>query len=305
MAAKVLITGASGLIGKQLVDMLTASGYMVNTLGRSKTDAGNGTQHFAWDIQKGEMDAKALDGVDTIIHLAGAGVAEKRWTDDRKKEIIESRVKSADLLFNFLKTNNQKVKTFISASAVGYYGDGGDEVIKEDHLPGTDFLAEVCVAWEQAAQQFTQLGIREVRFRIGIVLAPNGGALPELTKTLPIGVAGYFAKNNLYYPWVHVDDVAGMMVLAIENRNIEGAYNATGNKPLLMKELMEEIVKASGKKALVVPAPPFAIKLAMGEMSSMLLNSQRCSNRKIADAGYQFRFRTINAALKHIFKSKD
>ncbi len=298
----VLITGASGLVGTHLVKLLLEKGYRVNTLGRSQSHGQEGTDHYVWDMEKGTFDPKALQNVSAIIHLAGAGVAEKKWTEDRKKEIIDSRVKSATLLYNYLKNNAHSVDTFISASAVGYYGDCADELLTEDHEPGSDFLASVCKQWEESATQFAALGIREVRMRIGIVLAKEGGALPELTRTLPIGVAPYFAKDNLFYPWVHVTDIAGMLAFAIENPGVQGAYNATGNKPLLMKELMQEIVKSSGKKAVVIPTPPFAIKLAMGEMSTMLLSSQRCSNRKITDAGYQFRFRTVTSALKDIFR---
>ena len=294
---KVLITGASGLLGTRLSELLTKKGYTINTLGREKRKANS----FLWDIEKGIVDEKAFEGVAAIIHLAGAGVADKRWTDERKKEIIGSRIKSSKLIFDFLKKNKHDVKTFISASAVGYYGDCGNEIVTEEQKAGEGFLSDVCKQWEQSAKQFSKLGIREVRCRIGIVLSKNGGALPELTKTIPLGVASYFAKSNLYYPWVHIDDVCGIIIHALENESVSGAYNTTAPQPLLMKDLMREILKAKKSKALLVPTPPFAIKLAMGEMSEMLLSSQRCSSNKIIETGFHFKFPTTYSSLKNIY----
>ena len=300
---KILITGASGLLGTRLTEIILTKGYEVVHLGRgSKNTGAAGVQHFTWDIDKEFIDPEALKGVTAIIHLAGAGVADKRWTKERKHEIIESRVKSADLIYKTLKNTPQGVKAFISASAVGYYGDCGKEMLKEDHLSGDGFLADVCRQWEEGAMNMGKLGLREVRCRIGIVLAKNGGALPELVKTIPLGVAPYFAKNNLYYPWVHIDDVCGIMLHAIENEAVNGAYNTTGPRPLLIKDLMQEILTARNSHALLVPTPPLAIKLALGEMSEMVLNSQRCSADKMLATGYQFKYPTAHKALKDIYK---
>ena len=296
---KVLITGASGLVGTRLTELLLKKGYAVNTLGRIR---GKRQNSFEWNIEKGVVDARAFEGVSAIIHLAGAGVADKRWSDARKEEIIDSRTKSAELIFKFLKSNKHEVKTFISASAVGYYGDCGDEVVTEERKVGEGFLAEVCKQWEQSTKKFSKLRIREVRCRIGIVLSKDGGALPELTRTLPLGVASYFAKSNLYYPWIHLDDVCGIMIHALENEQVSGAYNTTAPGPLLMKDLMKEIVAAKKSKAVLVPAPPFAIKLAMGEMSEMLLSSQRCPSGKIIATGFRFKFVDIYSALQNIYK---
>jgi uncharacterized protein (TIGR01777 family) len=300
---KILITGASGLLGTRLTEIILTKGYQVVHLGRGVKNSGAARiQHFTWDIDKEFIDPEALKGVTAIIHLAGAGVADKRWTKERKREIIESRVKSAELIHKTLKNTKHSVKTFVSASAVGYYGDCGKEVIKENHLSGDGFLADVCCQWEEGAMNMALLGLREVRCRIGIVLAKNGGALPELVKTIPLGVAPYFAKNNLYYPWVHIDDVCGIMLHAIENDTVNGAYNTTAPKPLLIKELMHDILTARKSSALLVPTPPLAIKLALGEMSEMVLSSQRCSADKILATGYQFKYTTALKALKDIYK---
>ena len=300
MVEKVLITGASGLIGQRLTSLLLKEGVDCNLLGREGKSnlKDKRVKAFKWDIDTGEMDERAFEGVTAIIHLAGAGVADKRWTESRKKEIVESRVKSADLIYRFLKKGNHQVKTFISASAVGYYGDCGAELVSENHKPANTFLADVCKKWEQGAVKIGRLGIREVRCRIGIVLAEKGGALPELVKTIPLGVAGYFAKDNLYYPWIHIDDVCGIMIHALENPKLNGPYNTTAPGPILLKVLMQHILKVKKSSAILVPAPPFALKLAMGEMSEMLLSSQNCSDKKILDAGYRFKYADIDEALK-------
>jgi len=301
--AKVLITGASGLVGKRLTELLLKKGYEVNILGRTRNQESKAkTNSFVWDISKSEIDEKAFHGVSIIVHLAGAGIAEKRWTDERKSEIIKSRTQSAKLIFEFLKNNKHEVKTFISASAVGYYGDCGDNVLTEEHNAGNDFLADVCKQWEKGAAQFSKLGIREARCRIGIVMAKNGGALPELTKTIPLGVASYFSKPNLYYPWIHLDDVCGIIIHTLENENMRGVYNTCAPEPLLMKSLMQEILRAKKSKAVLVPAPPLAIKLVLGEMSSLVLSSQRCSAEKILEAGYKFKFKEIARALKDVLQ---
>lgn len=297
--SKILITGASGLVGSRLKQLLEAEGHTVHTLGRAKN---SGPGHFAWNPAKGKMDEKALEGVTAIVHLAGAGVAEKRWTTERKKEILDSRVQSTAVLYKYLNKYPNKVTTLVSASAVGYYGDCGAAVVDEEHPLGEGFLADVCKQWEDGVARFESLGIRTVSCRIGIVLALNGGALPELARTIPAGIAGYFAKPDLYYPWIHLDDVCGIMMHALKNKNVQGAYNTTAPKPLLIKKLLQHIVKARHSHAILAPVPPFALKLALGEMSSMLLNSQRCSADKILKSDYRFRFADIDKALKDIYK---
>ncbi|HLP50508.1 MAG TPA: TIGR01777 family oxidoreductase [Chitinophagales bacterium] len=299
--AKVLITGASGLVGTRLSELLKAQGHEVNKLGRTgKGRRKPGT--FNWDLTTGKIDERAFEGVSAIAHLAGAGIADERWTNNRKKEIIDSRVKSAELLFNYLKTHKHTVKTIVSASAVGYYGDCGAEKVTEEHAPGDGFLADVCKQWEASVQQFAAIGIRPVMCRLGIVLSQDGGALPELTKTIPIGIAGYFAKDNLYYPWIHIDDVCGILIHAIETDAMSGAYNTTAPKPLLIKELMQKIVEAKKSNAILTPIPPLAIKLMLGEKSAVVLQSQRCVADKIVKSGYQFKYGKIENALGEIFK---
>lgn len=300
---KVLITGASGMIGKQLIAALQQQGFSIHILSRSTQASIKNVQHFEWNVDKKKLDRAALQGVSTIIHLAGAGVAEERWTAQRKKELIDSRVKSAALLFEALQQIPNQVKTFISASAVGYYGDCGNEVLDENHHSGNSFLAHVCLQWENAARQFEAIGIRVVCCRIGIVLGKDGGALPELTKTLPLGVAGYFSKQPLFYPWIHESDVAGILIHALQNEHLSGSFNTTAPSPLPIKELMQAIIKARNSNAVLVPVPTIALKLAMGEMADMLLSSQLCTAQKIIASGYTFQFPDINAALKDIYSN--
>lgn len=298
--AKVLITGATGLIGSRLTEMLKDSGHIVVHMGRGEKKDTDVPQ-YTWDVQKGKLDEAAFEGVTTIIHLAGASIADKAWTDERKKEILDSRIKSAGLLHKFLQKGQHSVDTFISASAVGYYGDRGAEVLTEDMPKGEGFLADVCAKWEDAAINIGKLGIREVSIRIGIVLAKEGGALPELARPVPFGIAPYFAKDNLYYPWVHKDDVCGIMIHAVNNKQMNGAYNATGPKPLLIKDLMQDILMAHHSKALLIPTPPIAIKLALGDRQELVLSSQNCSDKKVLATGYQFKYTTALKALQQIY----
>jgi uncharacterized protein (TIGR01777 family) len=300
--SKILITGGNGLIGSRLQELLLLKGHEINIIGRGGASVADARiKQFTWDVQAQKMDIKALDGVDTIIHLAGAGVADSRWTASRKKEIMDSRIDSTRLLFGTLKRTTHQVKTIISASAVGYYGDCGAEMLTEDHAPGNSFLAEVTKAWEAEVSKMESLGIRHVCCRIGIVLSSHGGALPELEKTIPAGIAGYFAVDNLYYSWIHIDDVCGIMMHAVQNDNLRGSYNTTGPDPVLIKDLMKAIVLAKKSKALLVPVPPFAIKLALGQMSEAVLQSQRCGDKKILSTGYKFTFPTLKTALDDIY----
>lgn len=306
---KILITGGSGLIGHRLTHLLLIKEYEVNILTRHQHHhhhahhvTHEGLKSFVWDIKKGEIDGKAFEGVSAIVHLAGANIAGKKWTHEQKREIIESRVKSASLIYDYLNNHEHEVNVFISASGIDYYGDCGSELIKEHTPAGKGFLADVCRQWEDAAIRFKELGIREVRCRTGIVLAAHGGALPELIKTVPLGFAGYFAKTPLYYPWIHRDDVCGIYMHAIENAGVTGAYNTTAPTPLPMKELMQEILRARKSKAKLIPAPPFLLKLALGERSNLLLGSHNSSCEKIVNSGYQFKFGEIGKALEEIFK---
>jgi uncharacterized protein len=300
---KVLITGASGLIGSALTSELLNSGYEVNTLTRKPFKSDPRVKQYFWDIEAGKIDEKAFDQVSTIIHLAGAGVADERWTDIRKKELWSSRINATKLLFKKIKSlSNSSVKKLINASAVGYYGDRVNETLSEKANPGVGFLADLCVAWEAEADKFIKLGIMVAKTRIGIVLSEKGGALPEMMKTVKLGVGGYFAKENLFYPWIHIDDIAGAFRFLIEQENLDGVYNFTAPNPVTHHELMQAAIDASGKHALLLPAPPLVLKIAMGEMADMLLNSQHCVPEHLTASGFKFKYNKVNDALKACFK---
>ncbi len=297
----VLLAGGSGLIGRRLSILLEKKGYDVIFLSRKKR---SDSRFFQWDVNQGTIDAEAIEKADYVINLAGAGIVDKRWTDDRKKVLIESRTQSAALLkASFEKIKNPKA--YLSASAIGFYGNRGDEWLTEKSTPQPeDFLSEVTIAWENAANSIAKLNIRTVIFRIGIVLSMNGGALPEMILPMKFGARVSFGDGKAYYPWIHIDDVCNMFIWALENEKANGIYNAVAPEPLMIKNLAEEIQKARGGFALPVPAPSFALKLVMGEMSDMLLNSARVSCEKIVTSGYQFKFPEIQPALKNILKEK-
>ncbi len=296
----ILVTGASGLIGKKLITQLLQKNYTVKTLTRKAFETDKKVQQFIWDVELQQIDLRALEDVTSIIHLAGEPVAGKRWSKTQKEKLHNSRIDSTRLLFNALSKTRHTVNTIVSASAVGYYGDRGAELITENSFSGSGFLAELCRDWEREVAKFSTLGIREVRGRIGIVLSKAGGALPEMMKTFPIGIAGYFAKDNLYYPWIHIDDLCAAFLFCLENENCNGAFNFTGSAPVLQKVIITTALETFHSRAIISPIPPFILKLALGEMAEMVLNSQRCIPEKLAEQGFRFQFSTILEAMCHL-----
>lgn len=296
----ILVTGASGLIGQKLITLLLEKNYTVKTLTRKPFETDKKVQQFLWDVELQQIDLKALENVSAIFHLAGEPVAGKRWTKAQKERLHNSRIDSTRLLFNTLSKVRHSVQTIISASAVGYYGDKAETILTEDSPMGSGFLAELCSDWEREVMKFPVLGIREVRGRIGIVLSKTGGALPEMMKTFPMGIAGYFGKENLYYPWIHIDDLCAAFLFCIENENCKGAFNFTGPAPVLQKEIITTAVETFHSKAIVAPIPPFILKLALGEMAEMVLNSQRCMPEKLTNQGFKFQYSTIQEAMHHL-----
>ena len=299
MANKILITGASGLVGSRLTELLLKKGYEVNHLGRKKK-SGN-VPSFVWNIDTGEFDLAALDNVTAIVHLAGAGVADKRWTAERKKEILESRIKSTALLFNTLKANSHGVKTLVSASAIGIYGFAmSEEVFTEQSSPGTDFLAHVTEQWEHEVDTIQSLAIRTVKLRIGIVLARGGGALPQMALPIKLGVGSPLGPGKQYLSWIHLDDLCGMFIKSIEDSGMVGAYNAVVGWHT-NKELVAAIAHAL-KKPLWAPAVTgFVLKIVLGEMAAMVLNGSKVSSQKINATGFKPMFATIESALENLF----
>ncbi|MCU0402067.1 MAG: TIGR01777 family oxidoreductase [Algoriphagus sp.] len=294
----ILITGGSGLVGQQITQLLEKKGYEVAWLSRSA----QGKKSFLWNVEKGEIDRNAIEWADAIIHLAGAGVAEKRWTGERKKLILESRTQSTQLLFSAIEKSEKKPSTFVSASAVGFYGfNTGTSLVDESSRPGSDFLAEVVIAWENEVKKMESLQLRTVLLRIGIVLDAEGGALGEMLKP---PVAAPLGSGDQWMSWIHIEDLARMFVFALEKTTLQGIFNAVGPFPATNQQLTKEAAAAKGKPYLGIGVPGFALKLVLGEMADMVLGGNRVSSQKIQKAGFEFEFPELKAALKDIFSGK-
>jgi len=248
----------------------------------------------------GNIDIRALGQVDTIVHLAGASIAEQRWTALRKKEILDSRIKSTELLYQTLKNNRHNIKTFVSASAIGYYGFGGDaKVFTEEDKPGNDFLAQVTRQWENEVDKMSALGLRIAKLRIGITLSEKGGALKEMAKPIRLRFGSSLGTGKQFLSWVHIDDLCEMFVRAIEDENMSGAYNAV--TAWCTNEEMTKAIAASMQKPLWAPfVPSFLLKIILGEMADLILKGSKVSAEKIKQAGYRYQFPNLNEALNNL-----
>lgn len=281
-------------MGSALIPMLKKQGHEVVVLSRTKTRNASYTV-FVWDYKKGYIEEGAFDGVDAIIHLAGAGVADSKWTKERKDEIYNSRTQTSILLFKALEKGGHQVKTFISASAIGIYGnDTGNSLILESADVGHDFLAHVTDAWEAATNKVKTLGIRLVQLRVGVVLSKKGGALVELLKP---PVAAPLGKGHQYMSWIHIGDLCRMFVESVENTELAGAYNAVAPKPETNRNLTKLAAKAFKKTYMPFAVPAIVLKIMLGEMAAIVLGGSRISSAKIERAGFKFRFPKLERAL--------
>lgn len=297
--SKILITGASGLIGKKLSRLLKEQGHEVFFLGRTKH--ASETKAYVWDVKKNYIEHGALDGKDIIIHLAGASVAGKRWTDEQKREILESRTLSTKLLADELKRRKHSVKAVIAASAIGYYGfDNVDHAFIETDSPGNDFLAEVVKNWEKEQDQLEEQKVRLVRIRIGIVLSREGGALKELMKPVKLFMGAPLGSGKQYMSWIHIDDLCNMFQMAVNDSSINGAYNAVAPVPVTNHEFTRAVAAAMKKPLLLPPVPGFVLRMMLGEMASLVLRGSKVSPEKIQRAGFQFKFDNIRDALSDL-----
>lgn len=302
MKKTILVTGGSGLIGRHLCQSLIDKGHAVHLLSRkSNPNVDQGIKSFVWDVTKGVLDEACLEGVDTIIHLAGEGIADKRWTKARKKAIIESRTESIRLLYQAIAKNPaSSVKHVISAAAIGYYADRGNDLMTEESLPGNGFLAESCIAWEQAVDEGGKLGLKIAKFRTGIVLDPAGGALLQMARPVKFGMGAALGSGKQWISWIHWKDVVKMYKFALENQ-LEGTYNMAGPQPATNLELTKAIAKQFKMPLWLPPVPAFALKLALGEMSTAVLGSTKVNADKIQQAGFQFDFPDLADALKDLY----
>jgi uncharacterized protein (TIGR01777 family) len=298
--SKVLITGASGLIGTRLTEMLLQHGHEVAHLSRSKGLGGVPT--FVWHVRAGTVDNRAFEDVDAVVHLAGAGVADQRWTKERKREILESRTKSTQLLARHIG-RNQKVKVVISSSAIGYYGAGtGDKVFIEQDKPGHDFLAGVVDAWEKEVDKIPVKRI--VKLRTGIVLSEKDGALKKMVTPIRFFVGAPLGTGKQYISWIHIDDLCRMFIKAIEDESMNGAYNATGPYAVTNAELTKTIAKVLKRPLWLPNVPAFVLTTVLGEMGEMVLTGSQVSSEKIQQKGFEFQFPELNEALENLLKSR-
>ncbi|MEZ4955236.1 MAG: TIGR01777 family oxidoreductase [Saprospiraceae bacterium] len=302
--SNILIAGGTGLLGMRLSHLLKEKGHHVFHLSR-KQNLNATYPAYQWDLEKKFIDPAAMEKAEVIINLAGAGVADARWTDARKQLIIDSRVDSALLLKSFIENKKTPARAYLSASAVGYYGNRGDQLLKETDPPGEEgFLPESVIAWEKAIDQVAETGIRTVAFRIGIVLSTKGGALEKMLLPFNFFNGTYFGDGSMYYSWIHIDDIANMFIEAVDNEAYRGYYNGVGPHPATNKEIILACKKALEKPAIILPAPAIVLRTAMGEMADMILDSTRVSSEKIERAGFQFQFPELLPAIKDLLARK-
>ncbi|MGV7105505.1 TIGR01777 family oxidoreductase [Flavobacterium sp. U410] len=300
---KVLITGATGLIGGELVKLLLQKGIRVNylTTNKKKLVKEDNYQGFYWSPVKGEIDLDAFENVDCIIHLAGASVS-KKWTPSYKQEIIESRVLSTRLLYQSLLKDQFDVKHIVSASAIGIYPDSKTAIYTEDTTQvDNSFLGSVVAKWEDEVSNFTKLGIIVSHIRIGLVLASNGGALVEMVKPIRLGIGAPFGSGQQYQSWIHIKDLVRIFSFVTENQ-LEGIYNGVSPYPVTNAELTKAIAQVVNKPLFLPGIPKIAMKFLLGEMHELLYSSQHVSARKILDKGFQFKYANLEKALQSLLQ---
>lgn len=300
---KIVVTGATGFIGRRLVESLLTSGHEVTALTR---DTGRAREVLpvpcnvrAWDART--ADPSLVRGADAIVHLAGAGIADRRWSQARKREILESRVASSKALVQAISAlpAGSRPNSFVGASAVGYYGDRGDEALTEQSSPGEGFLAEVCKAWEDEVRRAEPLEVRTAIVRFGIVLGRGGGALEKMLPPFRLGLGGRLGRGRQWMSWIHIDDIVGLLAHAVENHAVRGTVNGVAPEPVTNADFTAALSAALRRPAWF-PVPALAIKVALGEMSTLLLASQRVTSGAAACLGFEFRFPALDAALENL-----
>ncbi len=305
---RAVVTGATGLIGDRLLERLAVEGWDAPVvLSRDVRRALQVLERFKpvvhrWDLMAGPPTPEAFEGATAVFHLAGESVAGGRWTAARKKRILDSRVVGTQNLVAGLATIRNRPAVLVSGSAVGYYGSRGDEILTETAAPGHDFLAEVCADWEKEAITAATLGMRVALCRTGVVLGP-GGALEKMLLPFKLGLGGPLAGGRNWMPWIHIDDEVGLLLFAAQTASISGPFNATAPAPVTNREFTRALARQVHRPAFM-PAPYFALRLALGEMADMLVASQRAVPQVAESAGYQFRFRELDAALAEVIERK-
>ena len=293
---KILISGGSGLIGTATSAALQGNGHSVVRLVRPGKGAKAGD--VQWDPMRATVDVAGLEGVDVVIHLSGAGIADGRWTEARKQILRSSRIDTTRVLVDSLSRLKQKPRVLIVASAIGYYGSRGDEILTESSAIGTDFLALLCRDWEAEASRAAAMGIRTVMLRFGVVLSGKGGALPKMLTPFKLGVGGRLGDGQQWMSWIAIEDVVGIIRHAIANEQVSGPVNVVAPNPVRNAEFTR-LLAAMLHRPAIFPAPAFVLRLAMGEMAdAVLLSSDRVKPERMLEAGYKFRFEILEPALR-------
>jgi hypothetical protein len=293
---KILISGSSGLIGSTAATALKSDGHNVVHLVRPGKPPNPGD--VQWDPMRATVDVAALEGVEVVIHLSGAGIADGRWTEERKRLLRSSRIDTTRVLVDSLSRLKQKPRVLIVASAIGYYGNRGDEILTESSTTGTDFLALVCRDWEAEASRAAARGIRTVMLRTGVVLSGKGGALPKMLTPFKLGVGGRLGSGQQWMSWIAIEDVVGIIRNAIANEQVSGPVNVVAPNPVRNEEFTR-LLAAMLHRPAIFPAPAFMLRLAMGEMAdAVLLGSDRVKPERMLAAGYKFRFEILEPALR-------
>jgi uncharacterized protein (TIGR01777 family) len=295
---KLLVSGASGLIGSAFVAVASAAGHQIRRLARQQIKDNS----IYWDPARGVLDGGAVEGVDAVVHLAGESIAAGRWTAAQKARIRDSRVQGTTLLAGALAKANRPPGVLVSASAVGYYGNRGDEILREDSPPGSDFLADVCKQWEASTRAASSAGIRVVHLRTGVVLAKNGGALPKMAFPFKVGVGGRIGSGRQYMSWIDLEDEVNAILHCIQTVEVRGAVNAVSTSPVTNADFTKVLGRVLSRPTLF-PLPATAARLMLGEMAdALLLSSQRVEPARLTATGFQFRHRDLEETLRAILR---
>lgn len=297
---KILVTGATGLVGTRLVPYLTSKGHEVARLVRSEPQPG--TTEIKWNPESGVTDPARLEGLDAVVHLAGENISEGRWTDEKKRRIRESRVKGTRVLAESLAQLAQPPHTLVSASAIGFYGNRGDEVLDEQSASGSDFLAEVCREWELATRPAAERSIRVANLRFGVILSKEGGALAKMLTPFKLGVGGRVGSGRQYMSWITLDDTVGAIYHALTHEDVRGPVNVVAPRPVTNEEFTKTLGQVLSRPT-ILPTPVFALRLAFGEMAdALLLSSMRVEPRRLRETGYSFQHPELESALRHVLE---
>jgi uncharacterized protein (TIGR01777 family) len=298
MAKNILLTGGTGFIGKHLTDLLIDNGFEVSILSRSDRKNTLSITYYKWDLTRNYIDEEAIVKADYIIHLSGEGIVEKRWTEKRKKDILESRTQPIDLIFSVLEKNNKKLDAFVSASAIGIYGAyTNDNICTEDTPPANDFLGITCQEWEKAVDKINSLGIRTVKIRTGIVLGKGEGFLKKIAPSFKAGFGAILGTGKQYVPWIHIEDLCNIYLKAIADEQMHGPSNSCVTDNTTNESLSKTLANLFGYKIWLPKAPAFVLKIVLGEMSVAVLEGQRVSSEKIQKMGFDFQFTDLETAL--------